>query len=273
MFSHNNYSVFMISMRVGKQGIPLWFRCFKGKDNSNAFKESLILEGINYVIDLFDNSFKLIFLADRWFNSINIMKTIDDAGHIFCLRFKKNIKAFVYDKKEGHKIWKWLDEFPTYEYHSICYDDVLLTDDKYSCKLVYSKRHGTSDPWIIATNGDYKYTIIDYGYRFGGIETLFKNQKSNGFYIEVINNATKKSFTTMYTLVCTSILFLTILGCDYSKNSKCYKNTKIETHKTYKNKGKVRVMSLFQTGLTLFKLAINSFKYIRIPMRFILYDI
>ena len=26
MFSHNNYSVFMISMRVGKQGIPLWFR-------------------------------------------------------------------------------------------------------------------------------------------------------------------------------------------------------------------------------------------------------
>ncbi len=76
-------------MRVGKQGIPLWFRCFKGKDNSNAFKESLILEGINYVIDLFDKSFKLIFLADRWFNSINIMKTIDDAGHIFCLRLKK----------------------------------------------------------------------------------------------------------------------------------------------------------------------------------------
>ena len=104
MFSHNNYSVFMISMRVGKQGIPLWFRCFKGKDNSDAFKESLILEGINYVIDLFDKSFKLIFLADRWFNSINIMKTIDDAGHIFCLRLKKNIKAFVYDKKEGVKV-------------------------------------------------------------------------------------------------------------------------------------------------------------------------
>ena len=43
MFSHNNYSVFMISMRVGKQGIPLWFRCFKGKYNNDAFKESLIL--------------------------------------------------------------------------------------------------------------------------------------------------------------------------------------------------------------------------------------
>ena len=88
-----------------------------------------------------------------------------------------------------------------------------------------------------------------------------------------MNNATEKSFSAMYTLVCTSILFLTILGCEYSKNTKTYKNIKIETHKNYKDKGKIRVMSLFQTGLTLFKLAINSFKYIYIPIRFILYDI
>ena len=97
--------------------------------------------------------------------------------------------------------------------------------------------------------------------------------QTNNFYIEAVNNATEKSFSTMYTLVCTSILFLTILGCEYSKNTKTYKNTKIETHKNYKDKGKIRVMSLFQTGLTLFKLAINSFKYIYIPIRFILYDI
>lgn len=89
------------------------------------------------------------------------MKFIDSAGYTFCLRLKKNIKVFIYDKKEGHKIWKWLDEIPNYKWHSVCYDDILLTDDKYSCKLVYSKRNGTNDPWIIATNGDYKHTIID----------------------------------------------------------------------------------------------------------------
>ena len=32
MFSHDNYTVFMITMRIGSQGIPLWFRCFKDKD-------------------------------------------------------------------------------------------------------------------------------------------------------------------------------------------------------------------------------------------------
>ena len=266
MFSHNNYTVFMISMRIGEQDIPLWFRCFKGKPD-DAFQESLILEGIDYVINLFkDKSYNLIFLADRWFNSVNLMKFIEDAGHTFVFRLKKNMKALIYDKKEKHDIWKWLDEIPNYKHHSVCYDNILLTDAEFSCKLVYST-------WILATNGDYKHTINDYSYRFGGVESIFKNQKSNGFYIESVNNATQKSFTTMYTLVCVSVLFLTILGCEYSKNKKTYKDVKIETHKNYKKKGKIRVMSLFQTGLTLFKQAINSFKYIYIPIRFILYDI
>ena len=274
MFSHDNYTTLMMSMRVGKQGIPLCFRSFKGKKVSDAFEESLIIESINYIIDLFKHTkYKLTFLADRWFNSTNLMKTIEDAGHIYCFRLKKNIKCFIYDKKEGHKIWKWLDELTTYEWHSALYDDVLLTESKFKCKIVCSKRHGTDDAWILATNGNYRQTIIDYGYRFGGIETIFKNQKSNGFYIENIVNATEKSYQTIYSLVCTCILFHTIIGTDYSKNTRCYKNIKIVTHKKYKSKGLVRVLSLFNTGLTLFKRAINSRIYIRIPIKFILYDI
>ena len=80
----------------------------------------------------------------------------------------------------------------------------------------------------------------------------------------------------MYTLVCFSTLFLTILGTDYSKNNSCYKNVKITTHKYFIENGirvKKRVMSLFNTGLTLFHLAFNSSKYIRLPFSFTLYDI
>ena len=69
----------------------------------------------------------------------------------------------------------------------------------------------------------------------------------------------------------TVVFFLTVLGTEYSKNPKCYRNEKIVTHKVYKGKGKV--MSLFKTGLTLFHRAINSTKYIRLPIGFILYDI
>lgn len=130
----------------------------------------------------------------------------------------------------------------------------------------------TKDTWIIVTNKDLGHAIQNYSHRFGSIECVFKNQKSNGLYLEAINNAREKAYNTMYTMACTVVLFLTILGTDYSKNTRCYKNEKLETHKVYKNKGKVRVMSLFKTGLTLFHRAINSQKYIRLPINFILYD-
>mgnify|MGYP004527519857 CR=1 FL=1 len=35
-FSKDNFTVFMITMRVGKQGIPLWFRCFESKDDQKV---------------------------------------------------------------------------------------------------------------------------------------------------------------------------------------------------------------------------------------------
>ena len=52
MFSHSNYTVFMISMRVGTQGIPIYFKTFKGKGD-DAFKEQIIIDGITYVSNLF----------------------------------------------------------------------------------------------------------------------------------------------------------------------------------------------------------------------------
>ena len=96
----------MITMRVGKQGIPLWFRCFKGKECPEAYQEELIKSGITYVSKLFNNNFDLIFLADRWFNSLGLMKHINFLGNTYILRLKKNIKVLHFGKKEGHKIWK-----------------------------------------------------------------------------------------------------------------------------------------------------------------------
>lgn len=272
MFSHNNYVVFMITMRIGKQGIPLWFRCFKYDDFSLASRESLLMEGISYVSSLFDNSYNLIFLADRWFNSVSLMKHIDNLGHIFCIRVKRNIKVLIYDKKEKHDIWKFLKTIKPYKYHSSWYENVGFTDENFIVNLAISQKNGTDDPWIIVTNGDVKRAIKDYGYRFGAIETVFKNQKSNGFYLEKTVKADIKYFESMYTLACFSTLFLTIIGTDFSKNTRCYRFVKITTHKIINGK-KTRIMSLFNVGLTLFNRAHNSCRYIRIPFTFKLYDI
>ena len=272
MFSHDNYTVFMISLRVGKQSIPLWFRCFKGKSDEDAFDEELLKEGITYVSSLFDNSYDLIFLADRWFNSTSLLEHINFLGHTYVVRFKGNIKINVSNKDDEETTTK-LNEVHSLKHHPVYYDNVKVTDKNFVTNITISQSKDVTEPWIIATNGDSRRAIKDYGYRFGGIECLFKNQKSNGFYIETINNSTINYFTNMYTIVCFSILTLTLIGADYTKNKKCYKNIKFETHKNYKNKGKVRVMSLFNLGLTLFKRAFNSLTYIRIPIRLILYDV
>lgn len=271
MFSKDNYTVFMITMRVGKQGIPLWWRVFKGYDNPEAFEENLLKDGISYVSNLFGKDYDLIFLADRWFNSSALLQHINDLGHTFCIRFRKNIKVFLYDKKEKHKIWKFLEDVEPYVYKSRILEDVSLYNEQFKVNIVFSKSTGVKEPWIVVTNGDTKRAIKDYGYRFGGIECVFKNQKSNGFYLENTVNASLKYFETQYMLACIDTLLLTIIGSDYEKNTKCYRNTKIKTHKMVKGK-KIRMLSLFNTGLTIFKMAFNSPKYIRLPLRFILYD-
>lgn len=272
MFSKDNYTIFMITMRVGNQGIPLWFRGFKGNDCSNAFKEDLIKSGISYVSNLFNGNFDLIFLADRWFNSLELMKHIDSLGHTFIIRLKKNLNVLHFDKREGHKIWKWLDELTKYKYHAIAYNNIEFSENKYVSNIVISDAIETDEPWILITNGSPKRAIKDYSYRFGGIEFVFKNQKSTGFYLENSVNCSLDYFKSMYCFACIGVLYLTILGTDYSKNTRSYKHTKIKTHTKVRGI-KVKIKSLFNTGLTLFHRAFESLKYVKLSFKFILYDI
>lgn len=64
---------------------------------------------------------------------------------------------------------------------------------------------------------------------------------------------------------------MTIIGADYVCNKHRYSSFKIKTH-TVVNGVKTRVMSLFNTGLTIFNRAFNSSRYLRIPFHFTLYD-
>ena len=270
MFSHDNYTVFMLTMRIASQGIPFTFKCFDG-NNDDAFSLNTLQSCIKDVSDLFKNrGFELIFLADRWFSSTKLLDFIDSLGHTYCVRLKGNIKVY----KDG--IMTKAKKLKHRKFKSVIHKDVSITDKRYKTNLIYSASINTSTPWIIVTNGDPKRAIKDYGYRFGGVESVFKNQKSNGFHLNNINNASIKAFTTMYTILCTCQLYLTILGTDFSKNTRCYSKVKIETHKTYIKDGRKvrkRVMSLFNTGLTLFHLAFQSSFYIRLPFSFILYDV
>ena len=147
MYSHHNFTVFMISMRVGKQSIPLWFRCFSGQYNPEAFKFSLLKEGILFVHNLFkDKNIKLVFLADRWFDSTSLMSLIDSLDHTFVFRIKRHRRVLIFDNKEGHRIWKPLDHLFAYQFHSNYFHNVSLTKSLFSTNIVIGKKDNVKEP-------------------------------------------------------------------------------------------------------------------------------
>lgn len=234
MYCKENYTVLMVSMRVGTQSIPICFKCFNGVKKPEAFYDSTIIQIVNDVYSLFKNKgFDIVFLADRWFNSKALLSHIDNIDCKYAIRLKSNLKISVFDKAEGHRIHKYSGDLISWKHHSLYYEDVLIYEDfSYKTNITISRKCATNnEPWIITTNGNPNEAIRDYTHRFGGIECLFKNQKSNGFYLEKICTASLKSFINFYSLLCFSITFLVIIGTDYCKNTKCYKNTKITTHK------------------------------------------
>lgn len=258
---------------MANNGIPLWFRCFKGVDDPNAFNLSLFIQGISFVHNLFkDKNYKLIFLADRWFNFREIMLHIQSLGHIYCIRTKSNVSIEIDHYPYSDMISSISDIEPFFS-KSIFFDSVRITSFKFHSKLAISKSDSHQEPFFILTNGNTRNAIKHYSYRFGSIEFIFKNHKSNGFYLESSKMRNIHAFSTLFTLACLAILWLTILGADYSKNKNHYKNYFKIKYSKKNGKNFKRTISLFNTGLIYFNLAFCSYKYSVIKCNFLLYDI
>ena len=281
MYVKSKFTILMISLRIGKQGIPIYFNSFYGKNHTlfgNAFKLKYIKSSISYVHNLFKSiipNINIVFLADRWFGNYFplfhfIDKVLQDS---FVFRCKDNFKVFYFDSSENNFIWTNIHKLPNYKYHSSFFNNLLFTKNKYKYNLTIGKSDGHKEPWFLISNVEPNRAKKYYSYRFGSIETIFKNQKSNGFNLEKTGLKSLHAFDNLYSLVCIGVIFLTCLGIDISKNSKCHKNLGFKVVKKT-NDGKVRrVLSLFQAGLRLFKLFINSNKHYRVPFTFRLYDI
>ena len=87
MFMKNNFVTLMFTLKVGKQSIPIWFRCDKTKSNRHheideltkkwLFSEKVIFNAIDEVINLLSPiKSKITFLGDRWFCNLKMMKHI-----------------------------------------------------------------------------------------------------------------------------------------------------------------------------------------------------
>jgi len=274
VFIKKRFTVILFSLRIGKSSIPLWFRCFKAIPEE-AFTTDLLKQGILYCKNLFVNhDVNLIYLGDRGFFTINLFKYFDELNISFNIRISNNaLFRPIHGEFKGHTMT--LKDIPINLKHSKFFYNCFLTNQNYRCNIAVSRtiilEHNIEldDIWYVATNSDPKRAIKDYGYRFGGIETVFKNMKTNGFYLEKTLIRNLHAFTSLFGIICIALSWMTIIGSDLGKNRK---NKLIGATKKVKGKF-IRVLSLFNAGLTWFhKCYYTSFSLFKLKYSFILYD-
>ena len=287
----NNYVVLMFTLKIDTQGIPLKFYLERTSNNCHStiqknsrkklFSQDFIIKCFDYIINLLKpfNS-KIIFLADRWFFNLSLLKYIEDNGCYYAVRakVKSSVKVLAYDKKEGHDIYKHLSDFKPYASKPSFYKNLVFGDMKFTANLAIAPYKNNNndifdeDNWFIITNLEPKLAIRKYKKRFGAIEMFFKSQKTNGFYIESTKTKNLHAMETLYGIACIANLWLFILGIDYIKNYNHVKN-KINIRFNEKTStGKpVRLLSTFKIGLTLFKKLVNGFINHKLKTNFKLY--
>lgn len=151
MFTKNNFVTLMFTLKVDKQGIPIWFRSertlsnchleIQKKSRKKLFNEKVIKNAIDEVIELLKPlNCKITFLADRWFFNLKILKHIEEKGQYYCFRAKANssVKFLIYDKKEGHEVYKKLSDLRRLKCHAVYYKNLELGKLKLKCNISIS---------------------------------------------------------------------------------------------------------------------------------------
>lgn len=265
-YNNDDFTSLTLTLKIGKQSVPIYFRCFEGTDSKEAFSIETIKSALTRAHQLFPD-YNIIFLADRWFNNPEIFKIIEELSDYYCIRTKTNLTVST----DGNEFIP-LSSIKPYIHKSKILNDVYFTNStKHKVNIAISPSKDTEDPWYIVTNLDAKRTLKYYSYRFGGIEFFFKAQKSNGYYLEKTTTRNLQVFKNLFGITCVSILWLTIIGVDYSKNKSSVK-IKLYDVKRINNKP-IRFKSYFKIGKEIFLYAYNSYKYTKLKTNFILYDV
>lgn len=272
MFCRDRYTILLFSLRIGKQGIPLWFRCFEGKLCAEACKVSYIKEGIDFCVELFSGrEYHIIFLGDRWFGSVEILEEIELKNSYYCIRTKSYF-AYTYYNKKGFERESHLKNIGAQKRNAKVLKDVMYTRKKFKTTIVVSKYSKVEEPWYLVTNDAGNRAVRNYSYRFGTIEAIFKSQKSNGFRLESTKIKKLEHFKSMFTVMNIGLLWLTIIGCDYTKNKHKY-HLKIRDVRRHKDNTRSRQYSFFNLGLTIFNRCYYNTVRFRLKFDFVLYDI
>ena len=246
----DRFVILQFSLKVGKRAIPLWFKLFRYKEDGN--KDFVhVKEGLTFLHKILTQyKFDVTILADRGFKSVDLFKFIDETlNWKYCIRCTKDLGISI----DGKSKIKKLDDIIPAKRSTKYFYNVKLTTQEYVCNMAVCKAQDAEDVWFIANNIYEPYAIREYKKRFD-IEEMFKDFKSNGFNLEDTWTNDIHYAKRLYFCVCIAYSYIISLGVSCSKDKK---NKLLGAVKSI-NKKKVRIYSLFTTGIKWFKRAYYS---------------
>ena len=109
------------------------------------------------------------------------MKYIDEIEQETFIRMKPTLPLYIanYGKMAGYT-----KDIEAKEKEEQYYTRVNICKHDYDTQMAVSKKEGHEEAIYVLTNGKVEEGIKNYSYRFGAIEFVFKNGKTNGFYLE-----------------------------------------------------------------------------------------
>ena len=242
---YDRFVILQFSLKVGKRAIPLWFKLFKYKEDNN--KDFIhVKEGLKFLHKILTPyRFDITILADRGFKSIDLFEYTDTTlKWKYYIRCTKDLLISINGK---YKIKK-LEDIILKKYKAKHFKNVKLTAEKYICNMSVCKAKNAEDVWFIANN-----IAEEYKKRFD-IEEMFRDFKSSGFNLEDTWSNDINYTKILYFCVCIDYSYDISLGVSCTKDKK---NNLLEATKNIKGK-KVRIYSLFNTGIKWFKRAYYS---------------
>ena len=246
----DRFVILQFSLKVGRRAIPLWFKLFRYKQDGN--KDFIhVKEGLKFLHKILTPyGFDVTILADRGFKSIDLFAFIDEVLQWkYCIRCTKDLGISIAGKR---KIKKLDDITPTKGSTKYFYN-IKLTAQEYICNIAVCKAQDAEDVWFIANNISGPYAIREYKKRFD-IEEMFRDFKSNGFNLEDTWTKDIQYAKMLYFCVCIAYIYIISLGVSCTKDKK---NNLLGSTKNINGK-KVRIYSLFTTGVKWFKRAYYS---------------
>jgi hypothetical protein len=203
----NRYCLIRISLVYRGRAIPLMWKVMVHKSSSVAHRDySKLLYAVATVLP---PGVEVLFLADRGFADLDLLKQLKRLNWHYRIRIKANV--YVYLGKHGQALSRYRLQPGT----ALFLNYVHLTRQRYGFVHVALGHHAESgELWsIVSDQLTTVDTFVEYGWRFD-IEEGFLDDKSNGFQLESSRIRSAKMLSRLCLVLAISTLYLSADGTE-----------------------------------------------------------